>query len=199
MVELLKYYTVFGLLSPITFTALWIAAALLEPSWVLGNNSLSDLGICGNPSAEVCFNMGCMLAGMFALIFDLGLLRKKGEFCAIGVIMFVGVIALAGVGVMNLNYGYAHQATATLYAICAYISMILSLIADIKGRKVFYWVVTAVLVFLCIGADIQFTFEGFEPIGISCTLIWVTTQAIKFMREEGIDGRKIVAEGVMTD
>lgn len=192
--DLIKHYTVFGLLSPAVFAILWFAATQFEPSWVLGQNSLSELGICGNASAEVCFNMGCTISGMLGLVYCIGLLRKKGPYFFIGLIMVVGVFALSGVGVLNLNYNFAHETTSSLYGLCAYVSMILSMLIDLKDRRYVFGAITAVLVLICILSDIEFTFQAFEPIGITCTLVWVVTQSIKFIIDEGIRGEKIATE-----
>ena len=174
-------YSICGLLSAVVFLILWVAAAMFDPDWGLGKLSLSDLGCCGIASAEICFNMGCALSGVFGIILAVGIIGRKDIFRVVGFLTMGCGILVIGIGIVDLSYGAPHRYVATLYGLFATACMIASIYADWKiGMKK---IAIFTLTMLLLSAVMLFTqtFEIFEPIAISCVMVWTACQSIKFL------------------
>ena len=176
-----RYYSICGLLSSVVFLALWIAAAIFDPDWALGKLSLSDLGSCGIASAEICFNMGCALSGVFGIIFAVGIIGRKDMFRTVGILAMCCSILVISIGIIDLGYGAPHRYVATIYGLFATASMIASICTDWKIGMKHISIFTLAMLLLCAVMMLTQTFEIFEPIAISCVMIWTASQAIKFL------------------
>ena len=89
-----------GCLSSFFFTLSWIISAMLWGDWGLGVNSLSDIGICGVDSAEIVFNMGCLVTGFLVIFPGIYLVEKDNKMFRIsGCAALVCSIACAGIGI----------------------------------------------------------------------------------------------------
>lgn len=179
-----KMYATSGIISAAIFMTLWVIAAITAPNWHLGELSLSDLGVCGNNVAEISFNMGCALAGLFGVMFGIYVLNTSGYLRVTGVAMILSSIALTGVGVVNLNYGPMHAAVALTYAGFGAVSMIFSIIGDIKEGRKKYAIVTCVLILIIIIMQLTQTFYVYEPIDVTCFCIWAGVQSFKYVNIE---------------
>ncbi|MBO4552254.1 MAG: DUF998 domain-containing protein [Candidatus Methanomethylophilaceae archaeon] len=181
--DLTRVSPIAGILCVVSFITLWVLAAVVDGHWVLGENTLSDLGVCGSNAAQLCFNGGCAIAGLLAVIFAMGLIERKGAWRICGIMMALAGVMLIGVGIVNLSYGEAHVIDATAHGALAAISMAISVYADWKDghkRMVAY---TCILIIAC--AIVTFTqkFEVFEPFGVCVVMAWALGQSIKLLGE----------------
>jgi hypothetical membrane protein len=167
-----------GCLSSVVFTICWIASALLWEDWTLGTHALSDLGICGVDSAEIVFNLGCLLTGFLVLFPGLYLAEEDNRMFRIsGYAAIASSVACAAVGVVTEDYGIAHNVTASTYAVFAAIFTVSSAAGDyIIGKKKFTILAAVMLAASGVLAVAQ-PFGVFEPFAIACILIWTFVQS----------------------
>ena len=176
-------FPIAGILCVVLFSTLWTAAVVIYGHWTLGTNTLSDLGVCGNEDAELCFNGGCALAGLLATIFAQGLIEKRGVWLICGITTAIAGIMLIGVGIINLRYDDIHLIDAGMLGVFAAASMALSIYGDWKGGHKRMVLLTVILLVSC--AIVTFTqrFAVFEPFGVIVILIWVFVQSVKLLKE----------------
>ncbi|MBQ7701195.1 MAG: DUF998 domain-containing protein [Candidatus Methanomethylophilaceae archaeon] len=181
--ELTRVSPIAGILCVISFMALWIAAVVIDGNWVLGENTLSDLGVCGNDAAELCFNGGCAIAGLLAVIFALGLIEKKGVWRVCGACMAIAGVMLIGVGIVSLHYNNAHFIDASTHGVFAAITMLLSLAGDWKEGNKKMVAITSVLVIACVIVTLTQKFEVYEPYAVVTVMVWALAQSIKLLMQ----------------
>lgn len=179
-----------GCLSSIVFTLSWIISAMLWGDWGLGTNSLSDIGVCGVDSAEIVFNMGCLVTGFLVIFPGIYLTERENRMFRIsGYAALVCSIACAGIGVITEDYGDMHNLIASVYAVFAASFIAFSAAGDyMEGEKWFTLLAAALLLLSGIMSMTQ-PFAVFEPIAISCILIWTFVQSALMLYqniEEGV-------------
>ncbi|MBO7409651.1 MAG: DUF998 domain-containing protein [Candidatus Methanomethylophilaceae archaeon] len=167
-----------GCLSSVVFTICWVASAMLWDDWTLGTHALSDLGMCGVDSAEITFNIGCLLTGFLVLFPGLHLAEQNNRLFRIsGYAAIICSVACAAIGVVTEDYGIMHEVTASTYAIFAAVFIISSAAGDYTIGKKMLTAVAAVMLatsgILCIVQP----FAVFEPVAVSCILIWTFIQS----------------------
>ena len=183
MIDLSRIGPVCGCLSVIVFTICWIVSALLWEDWTLGTHALSDIGICGVDSAEILFNLGCMLTG-FLVVFPGLRMAEVGNrlFRYGGYAVIACSVTCAAIGVVTEDYGIMHNITASSYAVFAAIFAILSAAGDyVIGKKLFTALAAVMLIasgIMCVAQP----FAVFEPFAISCILIWTLVQSALMLR-----------------
>ena len=181
-----------GCLSSIFFTLSWIISAMLWGDWELGANSLSDIGICGVDSAEIVFNMGCLVTGFLVIFPGIYLVEKDNKMFRIsGCAALVCSIACAGIGVITEDYGDMHNLIASIYAIFAATFIAFSAAGDYQDGYRWFTALAAVLLLLSGIMSISQPFAVFEPIAISCILIWTFVQSALMLYQnmrEGVSG-----------
>ena len=171
-----------GCLSSICFTLCWIVSALIWEDWTLGSYALSDLGVCGIDSAEIIFNFGCLLTGFLVIFPALCLIEEKSIHYRIsGWAALVCSIACAGIGVITEEYGVMHNITASTYAVFAATFMAFSAAGNYMEGKRIFTAFAAVMLITCGILSIATPFAVFEPIAISCILIWTFTESAIFL------------------
>ena len=176
-----SYMPVFGMMCVIIFTIGWVGGAIAWGHWVLGQNALSDLGVCGNQTAELLFGLGCAFSGIFGLFFGLGMLDEKGLYKTYGAFVILACVSLICIGVVDESYGDLHMYTAGTYAVFALLSIIVSAVAEyVDGRRYMTYIAAVVLIALLI-ICLTTRFEVFEPIASVIVLAWTFSQAVKFM------------------
>ena len=181
--DLSRIGPVCGCLSSVVFTICWMVSALLWDDWTLGTHALSDLGICGVDSAEIVFNLGCLLTGFLVLFPGLRLAEDGNRMFRIsGYAAIASSVACAAVGVVTEDYGIMHNITASTYAVFAAIFAITSAAEDyVIGKKV----LTALAAVMLIASGIMCVaqpFAVFEPFAIVCILVWTFVQSALMLR-----------------
>ena len=183
MIDLSRIGPYCGCLSVIVFTICWIVSALLWEDWTLGTHALSDIGVCGIDSAEIVFNLGCMLTGFLVLFPGLRMTEMDGKWFRIsGYMVIICSVSCAAIGVVTEDYGIMHNITASTYAVFAAIFAITSAAGDyVIGKKV----LTALAAVMLIASGIMCVaqpFAVFEPFAISCILVWTFVQSALMLR-----------------
>ena len=182
-----RIHPIAGVISSVGFLVLWIAAATQDPSWHLGEFSLSDLGNCGIDSAELCFNLACGLSGAMGLVLSLGIIRIDDRFRYCGYITTVSSLALIGIGIVDLGYHRAHLIFAGIYFLSAVSSIILSIYCDHKDGRKRFAIFDAALFMIMLASVLTQVFEVYEPIVVCCILTWTLTHSVRlFISCDGI-------------
>lgn len=167
-----------GCVSSIAFTACWVISALLWDEWTLGQYSLSSLGSCGVDSAEMFFNFGCLITGFLVIFPGLYLVENENRFFRIsGYAALICGIACAAIGVITENYGIMHNLTASIYAVFAVIFIASSGAGDYLEGKKMLTAVAAILLLVSGTLSLIQPFEVFEPVAVSCILLWTFIQS----------------------
>ena len=167
-----------GCVSSIAFTACWVISALLWDEWTLGQYSLSSLGSCGVDSAEMFFNFGCLITGFLVIFPGLYLVEDENGFFRIsGYAALICGIACAAIGVITENYGVMHNLTASIYAVFAVIFIASSGAGDYLEGKKMLTAVAAILLLVSGTLSLIQPFEVFEPVAVSCILLWTFIQS----------------------
>lgn len=178
MIDLTRAGPICGCLSSVVFTICWIVSALLWDDWTLGTHALSDLGICGVESAEIVFNIGCLLTGFLVLFPGLRLAESKNLLFRIsGYAAIISSVSCAAVGVVTEDYGIMHEITASTYAVFAAIFTIFSAAGDYAIGKRSFTALAAVMLIASGIMCITQPFAVFEPFAIACILIWTFVQS----------------------
>lgn len=113
--QLLRIAGLSGILGPIVGLGLVLAATTMDPNFSWSEDPLSDLGV--GPAAAL-FNGGVILAGLLILPLALGLRTQlpKGLLATIGfVVLIIGGISLALVGIFTEDYPALHGVSALGY------------------------------------------------------------------------------------
>ena len=167
-----------GCVSSIAFTACWVISALLWEEWTLGQYSLSSLGSCGVDSAEMFFNFGCLITGFLVIFPGLYLVENENRFFRIsGYAALICGIACAAIGVITENYGVMHNLSASIYAVFAVIFIASSGAGDYLEGKKMLTAIAAILLLVSGTLSLIQPFEVFEPVAVSCILLWTFVQS----------------------
>lgn len=104
-----------GLVGAAFFSLMWTSAVIADGHWVLGEETLSELG--GDRPGALFFNAGVIVEGILAIFFSAALwrsMRPRGAF-RIGPALFLAAsVALIAVGAFPITTGLPH--TVASYA-----------------------------------------------------------------------------------
>lgn len=164
------------------FAIAWIVAACGDLSWMVGEDTLSVLGVSDVQVSADAFNYGCMVTGVLFAIFGLGKFAFETK-CnrASGAMILIAGIALIGVGIFTKDYGNGNPHLIVAYAFFLFlvISAVLSGIGDYNEKKT---IPLAVTVVLFTTALITFAIQPLamaEAVTVVCALIWAVVQGTK--------------------
>ena len=98
-------FAVVGIVAAALFAVMWIIMAEGDPTWVLGENTLSDLGISINDDVATEFKYTCMITGILLLVFGAGKAYcENGASTASGVFAAIAGVFIVLVGLYNKDY-----------------------------------------------------------------------------------------------
>ena len=126
-----------GIISQLVgITALLGAAISNSPWFSWTEDHISALGVEG--SAKTLFNGGLILAGIFSLIFAIGLGRcllsgRLGQLAVVSLIL--GSIAVFDMGVFPRTFDFMHGASTTAFFVCITLALLLIGVAAITASQ----------------------------------------------------------------
>ncbi len=132
-----KITGVCGIMSQLVgITALLIAVISNSPWFSWTEDHISALGVEG--SARMLFNSGLILAGMFSLIFAIGLGRcllsgRLGQLAMVSLIL--GSIAVFDMGVFPRTFDFMHGVSTTAFFVCITMTLLLIGVAAIAASQ----------------------------------------------------------------
>lgn len=174
-----------GLIGSVTFTVLWIAAAIQDGNWVLGEMTLSELGDRSRPGAAL-FNGGGIIAGIMLVIFSVGLYRLLSTSAAgrLGTTtMGLASVMLIGVGVFPIDTGMPHDIVSLAFFMLAAIAMTLIIVPAWKNHVLYHsgGLLTAVLLIVALAGAAMFPLPAAEALAVGCLLLWTTLISIRML------------------
>ncbi len=176
-------FAVIGLIMAFLFAIVWIVAAENDPTWVLGESKLSELGVSTYDFTADAFKYGCIVSGILCLVFGIGKsLCEDGSSCASGIMCAVAGIALACVGYFTTESNAdVHDIAAYLLFVFLALAVALSVHGDwTEGKRIngLVGVILFAMVIAClVGKDIAYT----EAVAAICGLIWVLSESVKMI------------------
>jgi hypothetical membrane protein len=179
--RLIRITAIIGLLGAILFALLWTSAVIIDGNWVLGEETLSELG--GDRPGRLYFNTGVIAMGVMGLIFALGLylILKVDILGRIGCsALFAGAVALIGVGIFPITSGEYH--TFFSYTFFGLMLVALLLLALPIWRESRLGPVGGIVTLGALVASLSFLFTTSIPlteaVAVMCLLIWTVTVSI---------------------
>lgn len=176
-------FAVIGLIMAFLFAIVWIVAAENDPTWVLGESKLSELGVSTYDFTADAFKYGCIVSGILCLVFGIGKsLCEDGSSCASGIMCAVAGIAFACVGYFTTESNAdVHDIAAYLLFVFLALAVALSVHGDwTEGKRIngLVGVILFAMVIAClVGKDIAYT----EAVAAICGLIWVLSESVKMI------------------
>ncbi len=137
MARVRRVTAVCGIISQLVgLTALLVAAISNSPWFSWTENHISVLGIEG--SAKTLFNGGLILAGIFSLVFAIGLRRcllsgRLGQLAMASLIL--GSIAVFDIGVFPRTFDFMHGASTVAFFVCITVALLLIGVAAIAASQ----------------------------------------------------------------
>jgi hypothetical membrane protein len=176
--NLMRTTAIIGLLGAILFALLWTSAVIADGNWILGEETLSELG--GDRPGRLYFNTGVIVMGIMGLIFAVGLfLILKGDpLGRIGTsVLFVGAVALIGVGIFPITTGEYH--TFFSYAFFSLMLVTMLLLALPIWRDYRLGSIGGIVTVGALAVSLIFLFTSSIPlteaVAVICLLIWTVT------------------------
>ena len=170
-----------GLIGVAVFIIAWMSAEAVDSTWQFGVNVLCDFN--SSTDAGLYFNYGCRIAGILIAIFGIGraVYGKNAGHCLGGILLFLGGVALALVGVFTPDDGNIHN----LIAVAAALLMLLAAISITAGnwaadRKVFAGL-GIVIIFMVTAMYFAYDLAGLEAYGIILGMVWFVSESVNMI------------------
>lgn len=179
-----------GIIGVAAFIIAWVSAATIDTSWEFAVNTLSEFGI-SDTNARYFFNYGCLITGALVAIFGFGhtLSAKNGGHTAGGILLVIGGIFLALIGVitMDVGNGNLHNYVAGGMGLFIFLGMVAIGAGNwFAGRKMFAGIT---LIFACIiiALVVTCTVAELEAYGIMIAMVWFILESIRMIISSGKD------------
>lgn len=172
----------FGILSVVVIAASWFFAAQADPSWVLGTNALSDMGVSDVELTKTMFNYGmCAIGGALLAIFGLLLTIKDRSFCGFvfGALVLLTGICLVAVGFVPVTDSM-HNPIAIAFALFFLFAAIIVTICDAKDGHYFIAGVGATLILIGVFLAITTSFNTMEAGCAAVSIVFMLLQSLKY-------------------
>ena len=187
-------FAVIGLAAALLFAAVWIAAALLDPSWEFGVNTLSDMGVSDVQATAYLFNYGCIATGVLIVVYGLGKSKQDGRLGrASGYLVAAAGLFLALVGVFDKGFGDGTMHLAVAYPFFAFLALgvLVSIPCDWKaGRKGEAAVGTAAAA-VTVASIASMKLAFVEAIFVACALAWLVPQNVGTLARSRREARAV--------
>ncbi len=171
-----------ALLGAFVFSVAWIIAVCGDAGWVLGENTVSDLGVSDVQLSADVFKYASIITGLLFFVFGIGkAVFEKDANRASGIMAIIAALALIGIGTYSKDFGNgnAHLFSAVVFFLFIAASAALSGYGDHRQRKTIPAAITVVLFTASLLALATCSFELAEVVIIACVMIWAAVQGIK--------------------
>lgn len=177
-------FAVIGICVAFIFAVVWVIAANADPSWVLGENTLSDMGVSDVQLTADLFNYGTMLCGVLILIYGIGKAYCESRCSrASGCMLAIAGIFMIGIGYMtkDVGNGNLHEIVAYLFFLFLLIAVITSAFGDWAEGKKLNVAVTIILFLITLWALAFDTLAMAEAVAVACALVWIIAESVKMV------------------
>lgn len=168
-----------GIVAVVFFGLAWVFAVLQDPTWVFGENMLSDLGESGMASAAY-FNTGCFVGGLLIMVFGIGTASfRKRIYSVSGIAVVFAGIFLAMIGLFPSDTGDMHNIFAVGLFAFGTLGMILMTVGDwIHGHVMFGGLSMLMLAAIAITFITQ-SLAYAEGVTVIVFMIWIALSCVK--------------------
>lgn len=168
-----------GLLAVVVFALIWTFAVMEDPSWVFGENMLSDLGV-SDTAAKTYFNWGCFITGLLIMANGIGIASLRMRLYGVsGVALAFAGLFLALVGLFPSDTGDIHTFFAVAMFALGFIAMIVSTAGDWIRQHVLYGGVTMILIAALLVLAISRSLAYFEGAAVIILLLFIMMNSLK--------------------
>lgn len=179
--SLIRYCALIGFIGAVVFSLMWTSAVVVDGNWVLGEETLSELG--GDRPGSIYFNSGVIVTGVMGLIFAIGLYalmdgRLLGQIGA--VVAMVGAIALIGVGVFPITTGDYHTFFSYAFFGIMLVSLLLLAYPIWKERRLgpLAGLLTVGALVVSLGFLFTTSIPLTEAVAVICLLMWMVAISV---------------------
>lgn len=175
-----------GLMGAGFFSMMWIVAVIMDGHWVLGDQTLSELG--GHRPGSIYFNSGAILEGVLSLIFAYGLWQsmKKSTMQRIGgLLLLCASCFLILIGVFPITTGLPHTIASYGFfglALAATIILIRPLWNE-RGFGPITGTMTVIAVVVSLAFLVLTNVELTEAVSVICLLVWSSVLSVMMLRK----------------
>ncbi len=165
-----------GFLAAFALAVIVTVAIKADPSWVYGENMLSDLGISDVDLAKDLFNYGCIIIGILTIVFGIGkALCETGCNRASGCIIAIAAIFMILIGFVQSDFGNGntHDAASIAAFVFMFCAMALSAVGDWKDGVKLSSALSSILVLIVVGCFAGMDIEKVEIIALACGIVWM--------------------------
>ncbi len=179
-----RTFALVGILAAILFAAIWIIAAHEDPSWTLGTNTLSDMGISDVEVTANLFNYGCVVSGLLLAVFGIGKATcETGANRTGGMLLIAAAMFFVCVGFVtkDVGNGNPHLLVAYLFFLFLVLGIVASTVGDWMEGRGLTASVSSILIVFCLGVSIGSTLAMTEAVVVACALLWTILQGAKLL------------------
>ncbi|HUW43283.1 MAG TPA: DUF998 domain-containing protein [Thermoplasmata archaeon] len=177
-----------GVALPMFFGVMWAAAVVVNGHWVLGEDTLSELG--GDVPSRWIFNTAVMVAGLMGVDFSVGLMMRLAPSktgMAGGALLAITSIGLITVGLFPIDTGGSHTLATMFFFGFA------SLAAFVLLYPVHRWVGAKGVPFIVLVAAIALSFASValtplpfaEAVAVASLMAMILTMSLQMISEKG--------------
>jgi hypothetical membrane protein len=161
------------------FLALWLAAILATGDWVLGRDTLSELGGKDNLAAPL-FNVGCIIAGACMFLFGFSIWLRVPEGRLASGFLRLAAAGLVLVGIFNIRTGLAHGLATLLFfmMLAVGLAVLLYVLARAGIMRATCAVIVAGFVATAVSA-LASTLEMTEAVAVLAAIAWSCTMGLE--------------------
>lgn len=177
-------FAVVGIVAAILFAMVWLVAAVNDPNWVLGVNTLSDMGVSDVQLTADLFMYGCIITGLLVFVFGLGKASNEyGSSRASGIMTAIAGVFLVLVGLYNKDFGNGniHDTVAILFFLFLALAAMASVHGDWTEGKRINGAIGAILIMIVIGVAVGKPLAFVETVAVLCGLIWIISESVKMI------------------
>lgn len=165
-----------GIFAAALFAIMWVAAIVADGNWVLGVETLSDLGHplrAGHP----LFNAAVLIAGVLLCIFGLGMLTAHWDNVlsrASMATVTVSSLFLVGVGVFPIHVSPQHTIATYAFFGLMILGLVLWIAYDLQaeGRQRLFGAATAAILAVSLAFLALTPLPLAEAVAVSAIMLW---------------------------
>ncbi len=169
-------FAAIGFLAAFALAVIITVAINADPSWVYGENMLSDLGISDVDLTKNLYNYGCIIIGILTIVFGIGkAVCETGCNRASGCLVAIAAVFMVLIGFVQADFGNGntHDAAALIAFIFMFCAMALSAVGDWKDGAKLNAALGSILVLIVIGCFAGMDVEKVEIIALACGIVWM--------------------------
>jgi len=180
--------SIIGVALPVFFGIMWTAAVVVNGHWVLGRDTLSELG--GNVPSRWVFNIAVIVAGLMGVDFSIGLAMMLARWrtgIAGGALLAVASIGLISVGLFPIDTGTSHTlATIFFFGFAALAAFVLLYpVGRWANARGIPFIVLVLAIILSIASVALTPLPFAEAVAVASLMAVILTISLKIIRERG--------------